>query len=135
MIFNNLNEVFYTNGTPCESLTFVNLGVYAWWMTGLFVFAGMSTMYALDHRTDRQYIKELVQKLFIPLISCLIFVIPLQTYIADRFHNGYTGNYFEHLRVFLTITDFSGYDGHFILQSDLDWHSSHAWSWPPISKS
>ena len=113
MIFNNQGEIFYVNGAPKELLTFVNLGVYGWWMTGLFVLAGMSTMYALEHRTGRQYIQERVHKLLIPLISCLIFVVPLQTYIADRFHNGYTGNYFEHFNVFLTITDFGGYDGHF----------------------
>ncbi len=113
MIYNTLGETFYINGTPTESLSFVNFGVYAWWMTGLFVLAGMSTMYAFEHRTGKQYIKERIHKLLIPLISCLVFVVPMQTYIADRFHNGYEGSYLQHLKVFLTITDFGGYDGHF----------------------
>lgn len=119
MIFNDMDEVFYVNGTPSTVLTFVNVGVYAWWMTGLFVLAGMSTMYAFSFRTARQYAKERFLKLFVPLLSCLVFVVPLQTYIADRFHNGYTGNYFEHLKVFMTLTDFGGYDGHFT--------PGHAW--------
>lgn len=119
MIYNTFGEIFYVNGTPNESLSFVNIGVYAWWMTGLFVLAGMSTMYAFSFRTGRQYVKERFFKLFIPLISCLVFVVPLQTYISDRFHNGYEGNYFEHLKIYLTITDFGGYDGHFT--------PGHAW--------
>lgn len=113
MIYNTFGETFYINGTPKESLTFVNLGVYPWWMTGLFVLAGMSTMYALGHRTAKEYIKERIRKLLIPLFSCLILVVPMQTYIADQFHNGYKGSYLQHLKVFLTITDFGGYDGHF----------------------
>lgn len=113
MMYNTLGEIFYVNGTPTESLTFVNLGLYAWWMTGLFVLAGMSTMYAFSHRTGKQYVKERVKKLLIPLIFCLIFVVPVQTYISDCFHNGYQGNYFEHLKIYFTVTDFCGYDGHF----------------------
>lgn len=119
MIYNTFGEIFYINGTPTESLTFVNLGVYPWWMTGLFVLAGMSTMYALEHRTGKQYIQERIHKLLIPLLSCLVFVVPMQTYIADRFHNGYQGNYLEHLKVYLTLTDWGGYDGHFT--------PAHAW--------
>ncbi|MBE5960540.1 MAG: acyltransferase [Lachnospiraceae bacterium] len=113
MIYNTFGEIFYINGTPTESLTFVNIGVYAWWMTGLFVLAGMSTMYALEHRTGKQYIKERIHKLLVPLLSCLVLVVPMQTYIADRFHNGYQESYIAHLKIFLTITDFGGYDGHF----------------------
>lgn len=113
MIFNSMGEVFYVNGEPKEILTFVNVGVYAWWMTGLFVLAGMSTMYAFGHRNGKEYLLERVQKLLVPFISGILFVVPMQTYIADRFHNGYSGNYFEHLKIFLTVTDFGGYDGHF----------------------
>lgn len=119
MIYNTFGEIFYITGTPNKWLTLVNVVVYPWWMTGLFVIAGMSTMYALQHRTTGQYIKERIRKLLIPLISCLIFVIPMQTYIADMFHNGYEGNYFQHMKEFLILTDWGGYDGHFT--------PGHAW--------
>lgn len=113
MIFNNLGEDFYVLGAPSELLTYLNIGTYAWWMTGLFVLAGMSTKYAIQHRSIKQYCKERVHKLFIPFLAGLVLVVPMQTYLADRFHNGYQGNYFEHLIPFLKITDFSGYDGRF----------------------
>ena len=32
-IYNNMNELFYVNGTPSEALTAVDLCVYPWWMT------------------------------------------------------------------------------------------------------
>ena len=47
-IFNNLNEAFYVNGAPSEALTAVDLFIYPWWMTGLFVLAGLSARYALQ---------------------------------------------------------------------------------------
>ena len=112
-IFNNLNERFYINGTPSEVLTAVNLCVYPWWMTGLFVLAGISAMYALKKRSAKQFLIERVKRLLIPLIVAIVIIIPPQTYIADVFHKGYTGGYFEHYKVFFTLTDFSGYDGHF----------------------
>lgn len=112
-IYNSFGEAFYINGTPDKWLTLVNVVVFPWWMTGLFVMAGMSTMYAFGHRTCGQYMKERIRKLLIPLVSCLVFVIPMQTYIADIFHNGYEGNYFQHIKEFLILTDWSGYDGHF----------------------
>ncbi|MDD5936414.1 MAG: acyltransferase [Clostridiales bacterium] len=113
MVFNSFGEIFYVNGTPNDYLTFVNIASYSWWMTGLFVLAGMSTKYALSNRTANQYLAEREHKLLIPAVSSLIFIVPLQTYIADCFHNGYTGSYLKHLKVFLTITDFQGCDGHF----------------------
>ena len=58
MIYNTFGERFYITGTPTQSLTFGTLAVYPWWMTGLFVLAGMSTMYALEHRTGKEYVKE-----------------------------------------------------------------------------
>lgn len=119
MIYNTFGEPFYITGTQNAILNLVNVVVYPWWMTGLFVMAGMSTMYALGYRTTKQYIEERVRKLFIPLLSCLVFVIPMQTYIADIFHNGYEGNYFQHMKEFLILTDWGGYDGHFTL--------GHAW--------
>lgn len=113
MIYNAFGERFYINGTPDMWLSLWNIAVYPWWMTGLFVMAGMSTMYAFRHRTAGQYVKERIKKLLIPLIACLILVVPMQAYIADVFHNGYAGNYFQHMKEYLRLTDFSGSDGHF----------------------
>lgn len=112
-IFNNLNETFYINGTPSEALNAIDVCIYPWWMTGLFVLAGMSTMYALRKRTIKEYAAERVKRLLVPFLVALLIVIPPQCYFADKFHNGYEGNFFEHYKVFFSFSDFSGYDGKF----------------------
>lgn len=114
MIFNGFGEPWYIHSkTNMLAANILNLSTYPWWMSGLFTLAGISTVYALKHRTWQEYLKERFAKLFIPLLSALIFLIPIQTYLADKFYNNYSGSYFEHLKVFFSITDFSGYDGHF----------------------
>lgn len=112
-IFNNLNEAFYVNGAPSEALTAVDLCIYPWWMTGLFVLAGLSARYAFQKRAAKEFLLERMKRLFIPLLAAILIIIPPQAYIADIFHNGYFGGYFEHYRIFFNLTDFSGYDGHF----------------------
>lgn len=96
------------------ALSQVVIAVYPWWMTLLFTIAGISSAYALKKRSGKEYAKERVFKLFIPLLFGMVLIIPVQSYIADVFHNGYTGNYFEHYRIFFTkFTDLTGYDGGF----------------------
>jgi hypothetical protein len=89
------------------------IGVYPWWMSVLFVLAGMSTVYALKKRTTGQYVKERFYKLFIPMLSAIVILVPVQTYLADKFFHNYQGSFFEHFSVYFTLTDWSGYDGHF----------------------
>ena len=121
MIFNNWGEAFYIHGGDSLPASFFMMCVYPWWMTLLFVIAGMSSYYALSHRSVKEFVKERVNKLLIPLLVGLVTIIPVQTYVADVFHNGYSGNFFEHYAVYFTrFTDLTGYDGGFTL--------GHLWS-------
>lgn len=113
MIFVDFGENWYLHSSMSRVATYFNMITYPWWMTGLFVLAGMSSVYALRHRTGKQYIVERLKKLFIPFLFALILIVPVQTYIADIYYNGYTGNYFQHYIEFFKFTDLSGYDGHF----------------------
>lgn len=114
MIYNNWNEIFYITGIPLNLPSLFMSLVYPWWMTLLFTIAGISSAYALKKRTPKEYAKERVEKLVIPLLSGLILIIPAQSYIADVFHNGYSGGYFEHYTVFFTrFTYLTGQDGGF----------------------
>lgn len=80
----------------------------------LFAVAGMSTRYALQKRSNLAYIKERFLKLFVPLLSGILLLIPLQTYFAEVFHNGYTGGYWKQYLLFFTkVTDLTGYSGGF----------------------
>ncbi len=109
MIYNDWGEPFYVHG---ENLwlpsRFIDIG-WLFMMPLLFAIAGMSARYALERRSEREFMKERVNKLVIPAIVCMLLIIPVQSYIAGIFHNGvadYTG-------YFTRLTDFTGYDGAF----------------------
>ena len=113
MIFNDFGESWYIHSRNNTLATLFVIGVYPWWMSVLFVLAGMSTVYALKKRTTRQYVKERFYKLFIPMLSAIVILVPAQTYLADKFFRNYQGSYFDHFPIYFALTDWSGYDGHF----------------------
>lgn len=83
-------------------------------MTLLFVIAGISCKYSLQKRTNRQFIAERTKKLLIPFLFGLVTLVPVMTYIAEVFFNGYTGSYVGSLKLFFTkVTDLTGYHGGF----------------------
>ena len=80
----------------------------------LFVLAGISTKYALQKRTKKEYLKNRVKRLLVPLLSGTIVFMPVMTYLADKFHGSYHGGFVEHYAVFFTkFTDLIGADGGF----------------------
>ncbi|MBR4554309.1 MAG: acyltransferase [Ruminococcus sp.] len=80
----------------------------------LFALAGMSSRYALAKRTERQYLAERVRRLLIPFVFGTVTVMPVMSWLADRFNCGYTGSLLSHYKVFFTkFTDLTGGDGGF----------------------
>lgn len=114
MIFNNWGELFYITSKPYSlPSNFVSL-VYPWWMNLMFTIAGISTYYALQKRTTKEYAKERFQKLFLPLLVGIVVIIPVQSYIANVYHHNYAGGYFRHYQVFFSkFTNLTGQDGGF----------------------
>jgi len=92
----------------------LSTAIYPWFMTLLFTIAGMSTRYALQRRTPKQFIAERSKKLMIPFIFGILILAPAMTYVAEIFFNGYTGSYFYQYYLFFTKeTDLTGYKGGF----------------------
>lgn len=103
-IWSHTNTVLYA---------FSNL-VYPWYMTFLFAIAGMSCKYALLKRTNKQFVAERTKKLLIPFLFGLLVLVPVMTYTAEVFFNGYTGTYLQQYVLFFTKeTDLTGYRGGF----------------------
>lgn len=103
-IWSHTNTVLYVFSTA----------VYPWYMTFLFAIAGMSCKYALLKRTNRQFIIERTKKLLIPFFFGVLVLVPIMTYIAEVFFNGYTGTYWQQYGLFFTKeTDLTGYHGGF----------------------
>ncbi|NLI54246.1 MAG: acyltransferase family protein [Clostridiales bacterium] len=114
MIYNSFGESFYIKGVETISVSAFIVAAWPWMMPLLFTIAGISSAYAFRTRTPKAYLKERVSRLLIPLIFGVLLIIPLITYFAERFHNGYAGGYIEQYLLFMTkATNLTGYQGGF----------------------
>ncbi len=107
------NYIFFQGNKMISSLIVFFSPYY---MPLLFLLAGISTKYALRKRTYTQYIAERAKRLLIPLLSGTLLLMPVMTFVADKYNSGYNGSFFAHYRVFFTkYTDLTGADGGFSL--------------------
>lgn len=114
MIWNNFGSRFYIWQGENKILSTLIVLVNPWFMPILFVLAGMSARYALEKRTNKEFVIGRVSKLLIPFISGMILLVPFQTLYARRFFDNYEGSLLDNWKYFFThLTDFSGYDGAF----------------------
>lgn len=114
MVYNTFGESFYIKGADIQATTNFITATWPWFMPLLFLIAGVSSAYALELKTAKEYISERISKLLIPFLFGLLLLVPIQTYFAEVFHNSYAGNYFEQYILFFTKpTDLSGYHGGF----------------------
>ena len=87
-----------------------------YFMPLLFVLAGVSTKFALQKRTVKEYLMERVKRLLVPLLFGTIVLMPIMTYLADKFNCAYSGGFLQHYTIFFTkYTDLIGADGGFSL--------------------
>lgn len=85
-----------------------------YFMPLLFVLAGISTKYALQKRTSKEYIIERVKRLFVPFLFGTIVIMPIMSYMGDKFNCSYNGGFLQHYATFFTkYTDLTGADGGF----------------------
>lgn len=114
MIWNDFGSRFYIWQGESKILSALIVLVNPWFMPILFVIAGMSARYALEKRTNKEFIMQRINKLLIPFISGLVLLVPFQTLYARKFFDNYEGSLFDNWKYFFThLTDFSGYDGAF----------------------
>jgi hypothetical protein len=66
--------------------------VYPWLMTTMFLLAGMSARYALQKRNEKQYIKERVQKLLIPLVGGMFLLAWVNGWVTNQYVDVFGGN-------------------------------------------
>lgn len=114
MIWNDFGSGFYIWLGENRVLSTLIVLVNPWFMPILFVLAGMSARYALEKRTEKEFIVQRIRKLLIPFISGMLFLVPFQTLYARKYFNHFEGGILENWKYFFThLTDFSGYDGAF----------------------
>lgn len=107
------NYVFF-EGNRLISSIIVFFSPY--FMPLLFVLAGISTRFALQKRTSKEYLVERLKRLCIPLLFGTIVFVPIMSYIGDKFNYSYGDGFLKHYGVFFTkFTDLTGADGGFSL--------------------
>ncbi|MDE6659146.1 MAG: acyltransferase [Eubacterium sp.] len=114
MAWNTWGEPNYIYFETNRFISSIIVFLSPYFMPLLFLLAGISTSFALQKRTAKQYVIERLKKLFIPFVFGTLILMPIMTFIADRFNFGYAGNLFQHYSVFFTkFTDLTGADGGF----------------------
>ena len=107
------NYIFF-QGNPWISSSLVFWSPY--FMPLLFTLAGISTKFALKKRSEKEYLVERVKRLLVPCIFGTVTLMPVMTYLAERFYGTYQGSFLRHYTVFFTrFTDLIGADGGFSL--------------------
>ncbi|MDR1894634.1 MAG: acyltransferase [Spirochaetales bacterium] len=75
--------------------------VYPWLMAIMFLLAGISAKYALQHRTGKQFLKERVQKLLAPLVGGIFLLAWINGWVSsqyvDMFGNDYVPPFIKYL--------------------------------------
>lgn len=114
MIWNDFGTKFYVWNGENKLLSTLIVLVNPWFMSLLFVIAGICARYSLEKRSAKEFVYERISKLLIPFVSGMIFLVPIQTLYARKFFYGYEGGILANYKYFFThLTDFSGYDGGF----------------------
>ncbi len=114
MIWNNFGSGFYIWLGESKIYSTLIVLINPWFMPLLFLLAGISAKLSLEKRTVKEFIKQRINKLLIPFVSGMVFLVPIQTLYARKFFYNYKGGFIENWCYFFThFTDLSGYDGAF----------------------
>ena len=105
-------ETNYVQGTPSVVTTDL-IALSYWFMPLLFLVAGMASYHALQRRSPREYLRERVERLLVPLGFGLLVIVPPQAYLAYRWHDVGGGEPWSYLGYFADWSDLSGYRGTF----------------------
>lgn len=113
MIYNTF-EGFYIH-TPVAGIAdaFISI-VWTFIMPLMFTISGIAARISFQKRSIKHYTKERVLRLLIPLVFGILLLVPMQTFFAEKFHNGYSGGYVEQYTLFFgKFDDLTGYTGGF----------------------
>jgi glucan biosynthesis protein C len=98
----------------------VFVGIVSQWIMPLFfILSAISTYYALNIRTNAQYVGERFKRLFVPLAFGTLTLIPPQVYIERVTQSGFTGSFFDFYPRY--------FDGYYGFGGNFAWMGLHLW--------
>ncbi len=84
MAYNTWGEGNYILLGQSRALSSLIVFVSPWYMTLLFLLAGVGARYSLAKRSVGGFVKERATKLLLPLLAGTVTVVPILCYIADK---------------------------------------------------
>lgn len=94
MFFNPWAWHVKNNITDPTYITAISLFMSTWLMPIFFAVSGINTYYALQKRTGKQFIKERLVRLGIPLVFGVMILTPPQIYMERVSHGQFSGSFF-----------------------------------------
>jgi peptidoglycan/LPS O-acetylase OafA/YrhL len=102
--FDPLMPWHINNAVKSEAVMGILMTINPWGIPLFFLVAGAGSMFALRRRSNRQYIRERINRLFIPLIIGSILLTPCQRYL-EYLHNGrFQGSFLSFIPEWLART-------------------------------
>lgn len=75
-IFSSCKGLMSFNKPGIPALDSIGYMIYPWFMSCMFIVAGVSAKHALEKRKRKTFVKERVRKLLIPLVSYMVLIGP-----------------------------------------------------------
>jgi len=115
LIFSLSLPYFVKNDQMSRILTFLGLAsLYPWQMPLLFLLAGMSTWFALGHRSNGAFLKERGLRLLVPFFFGLLVLVPPTAYYGLRNATPYSGSLLQFYPLFFRFQgEMMGFTGGF----------------------
>lgn len=112
LTFSHIGKGYIYTNEPVNSIyyfiqsDFLNL----WFMRLLFFISGVSAYFALNKRSNVEYIKERINKLLLPSLFVLFFLGPLTAYIVLDRSSSFEGSFFEFYPIYFSnISEYLGW--------------------------
>lgn len=91
----DLGEFYVVNREISSEFGLLISIVHQWHMPLFFLISGAATWFALEKRSEREYIQERVQRLLVPFVFGLFVLVPPQVYVSLISRSRFQGSYFE----------------------------------------
>jgi glucans biosynthesis protein C len=97
--YTHVGIVYVKSGEDNLYFYIIDQFIRFWRMPLLFFIAGISSFFALRVRSHKEYVKERIEKLFVPLIFGILALVSVQSYFR-AVTNGFKGSFLEYYPTF-----------------------------------
>jgi surface polysaccharide O-acyltransferase-like enzyme len=127
-IFDHM-DFYVKNDTQYQSLSYLVILLALWGMPLVFMIAGFAIWRSLQKRHASEFVRERLQRLFIPFVFALLVLVPPQTYFRLAGDPAYPESYLDFFpRFFDVVFSLEGFPEFFVASPETGlFQTSHLW--------